>query len=93
MLANDVTNITKKDAITIGSKSCRERIQYKTTNIASGSRASGMWVLSFPVINTRLNLFKDGVIAFSEENPTWVRFCETVGTEVMPLTPAIDIRP
>ena len=78
MLENDITMITKKDAMTIGSKSWRELILDKTTNIYSGFRAAGLWPLSFPVMQRRLKLFNEGIIADSEENPTWVRCWETV---------------
>ena len=78
MLENDVTTITKKDAMTIGSKSGGEVIQSKTKNIASEFRASGLCTSSFPVIQRRLKLFKDSGIALSETNPTWMRCRETV---------------
>ena len=50
MLENDITMIKKKDAMTIGSKAWREGIPDKTTNIASGFRASGLWSWSFPAM-------------------------------------------
>ena len=78
MLENAITIISKKDAMTIGSKTWREGILDKTANIASGFRAAGLWPLSFPAMQHRLKLFKDGGIADSEENPNWMRCYETV---------------
>ena len=43
MLENAITTISKKYAMTIGSKSWIEGIIDKTTNIASGFRAAGLW--------------------------------------------------
>ena len=93
MLENAITTITKKYAMTIGSKAWKEGIQYKTANIISGFRAPGLWPLSFPAMQRRLELFKDGGIALSEENPTWMRCRETVQTEVLSLPPTIYRRP
>ena len=92
MLENDITTISKKDAMTIGSKAWREGILDKTTNIASGFRAAGLWPLSFPTMQRQLKLFKGGSIVDSAENPTWMRCRETVRTEVLSLPPAIDRR-
>ena len=50
MLESAITKMSKKDAMTIGSKSWREGIEYKTTNIASGFRASGLWTFYFPAM-------------------------------------------
>ena len=41
----------------------------------------------------QLKFFKDGGIADSEDNPTFMRCRETVQIEVMLLPPAIDIQP
>ena len=41
----------------------------------------------------QLYLFKDGGIALSEDNPTWVRRQETFQTEVPELLPKIYRRP
>ena len=59
--------------MTIGLKAWREIILDKTTGIASGFIAAGLWPLSFPDMNLRLKLFKGSGIADSEENPTWMR--------------------
>ena len=91
MLENAITTFPKKDAMTIGSKSWREVILDKTTNVASGFRAAGLWPLSFPATHRRLKFFKDGGIADSEENPTWIKCRETVRTEVLSPPPEIDI--
>ena len=87
MLENAITTITKKYAMTIGSKSCIEGIQFKTINISYVIIVSGMWPFYFPAIQRHLNLFKDGGIILSEKNPTWIRCHETVQTEVLSLTP------
>ena len=58
MLENSITVISKKYAMTVGSKAWREGIEYKTKNIASGFRASGLWHFSFPSMQIRLKLFK-----------------------------------
>ena len=47
MLENNITTISKKDAMTIGSKAWRKGILDKTTNISSGFRAAGMWTFIF----------------------------------------------
>ena len=78
MLENAVTTIIKKDAMDVGSRSWIEGIKYKTTNIASGFIASGLWPLSFPSMPCRLKLFKDGGIALLEDNQNWMACCETV---------------
>ena len=52
--------------MTIGSKSWREGILDKTTNIASGFIAAGLWHFYFSDMQRRLNLFKDGGIADSD---------------------------
>ena len=87
MLENDITTITKKDAMNIGSKFWREVILGKITNIDFGLRAGGLWHFSFPAIQCRLNLFKDSGAADSEKNPTWMRYRETVRTKVLSLPP------
>ena len=79
----------EKNEMTIGSKTWREGILDKTKNIASGFIASVLWTLSFPDMQLRLKLLKDGDIAVSEENPTWMRCRETVRTEVLSLPPEI----
>ena len=53
MLENAITTISKKDALTIGSKAWREGIEYKTTNVASGFGTAGLWPLSFPAMQHR----------------------------------------
>ena len=65
MLENAITTIYKKDAMDIGSKSWREGILDKTTNIASIFIAAGLWTFSFPAMQCRLKLFKDGGIVDS----------------------------
>ena len=75
-----ITVISKKDAMSILSKAWREGILDKTTNIASGFRVSGLRPLYLLAMQCQLKLFKDGGIADSEENPTWVRFQETIQT-------------
>ena len=87
MLENNITTITKKCSMTIGSKSWREGIKYKTTNIASGFRASGLWISSFGDMKRHLKLFKDGSIALSEDNPTWIRCRDTDKVDVLSLPP------
>ena len=57
----------------IGSKSWRELIIYKTTNVAYGFRGAGIWPLYFTSMQSKLELFKDGDIANSGYNTTWVR--------------------
>ena len=52
----------------------------KNTNIPSGFRAVGLWPLFFPAMRRLLNLFKDGGIADSEENPAWMRCQENFRT-------------
>ena len=49
----------------IGSKSWRELIIYKTTNVAYGFRGAGIWPLYFTSMQSKLELFKDGDIANS----------------------------
>ena len=93
MLENAITTISKKDAMNIGSKSWREVIESKTTNIASGFRSEGMQPLSFTAIQRQLKLFKEGGISNSEENPTWMRSWDTFRTEVLSLPPEIDRLP
>ena len=93
MLENAITTISKKDAMTITSKSWREVILNKTTNIASGLRAAGLWPLYFSSTQRRLKLLKGGGIADSEENPTWMRCWETFQTEVLPLLQEFVGRP
>ena len=73
MLENDITTIPKKDTMTIGSEVWREVILDKTKNIASVFIVTYIWPLSFPAIQCRLKLFKDGGIADSEKNLTWMR--------------------
>ena len=77
----------------IGPKAWREGILDKTTSIASGFRAAGLRSLSFPTMQRRLNLLKDGGNDDSEDNPTWMRCQETFRTEVLSLPPEIDRRP
>ena len=91
MFENNITTITKKCSMTIGSKSWREGIESKTTNIYSGFRSAGLWTLSFPDVQRRLKLFKYVVISFSEENPNWMMCRETARTEILSPPPAIDI--
>ena len=93
MLENAITTISKKLATTIGSKYWREGIEFKTKNDDYGFRAAGMWPLFFSAMQRRLKLFKDGGIADSEENPTWMRCRETVRTEVLSIPPEIDRPP
>ena len=47
MLENAITTITKKYAMTVGSKAWREVIQSKTTIIASGFISTGLLTLYF----------------------------------------------
>ena len=70
MLENSITVISKKYAMTVGSKAWREGIEYKTKNIASGFRASGLWPFYFRSMQLQLKSFKESGIALSEENPT-----------------------
>ena len=77
MLESAITKMSKKDAMTIGSKSRREGIESKTTNIYSGFISACLWTLSFPDVQRRLKLFNYVVIALSEENPFWMMCRET----------------
>ena len=43
-----------------------------------------------PDMQRCLKLFKDGSIALLEANQTWMRCCETVRMEVLPLSPDIN---
>ena len=79
--------------MTVGSKSWREFIQYKTTIIASGFISIVMWPLYFTSMHLQLNLFKYGDIALSEENPIWMRCIDIVQTEVLSLPPEIYRQP
>ena len=79
--------------MTIGSKTWREGILYKTKNIASVFRTACLWPLYFTSMQRRLKLFKYGGIADSEENPTWMRFWDTSLTGVLSLPPEIDGQP
>ena len=54
MLDNAITTIMKKDRMNIGSKSWREGIKSKTTNIASVFRVAGLLHLYFPEIQHHL---------------------------------------
>ena len=78
MLENAIVTITKIYTMTIGSKSWREDIQSKTTNIPSKFRMLGMWPLSFPAMQLCLKLFEYSAIKFSNENPIWMRCSNTV---------------
>ena len=73
MLENTIETITTKYAINVGSKYWREFIQYKTTNISSGFRASVLWPLYFNTMQFCLKLFEESSITLSEENPIWMR--------------------
>ena len=75
--------------MTVGSKAWREGVESKNTSISSVIRVAGLWYFYFPDMQCRLKLFKDGAIADSEENPTWMRCRETVRTEVLSLPPEI----
>ena len=46
-----------------------------------------MWPLSFTGMQLWLELFKDGGITDSEENPTWMRCRGDVQIEVLSLSP------
>ena len=92
MLEITITTITKKYAMTIGSKYWREVILDKTTTIDSGFRAEFLITLSSPAMQRRF-LFKDGGIVDSEENPTWMGCRETVLMEVLLLPPSIYRQP
>ena len=76
--------------MTIGSKSWRERLLDKNTNIASGFRSSCIQVFYFTVMQHHMKLFQEINTVDSEENPTWMRCRETFQTEVLSLPPAID---
>ena len=78
MLDDTIVTITEKNTMTIGLKDWREGIEYKTTNIASIFREACMRPLYFSDLQRWLNLFNDGVIAFSEDDPTLMRCRETV---------------
>ena len=92
MLENAITKISKKYAMNLGSKAWIEGILNKTKNIDSGFRAAGIFLLSFSTMQRRLKIFKDGGIADSEKNTTWMRCREIVRTEVLSPTPEIDRR-
>ena len=64
MLENAIATITGKYAMTVGSKSWREVIQYKTTNIAFRFRTAVLWPLYYSSIKFWLKIFKDGGITF-----------------------------
>ena len=93
MLENAITTISKEDAMTIGWKAWRDGILDKATNIASVFRVAVLWPFYFPAMQRRLKFFKDGGIADSEDNPTWMRCWETIRTEVLSLPLEIDGRP
>ena len=93
MLENAISTIMKKYAMTVQPKSWIEFIQSETTNIASRFRTADLWPLYFTVVQLWLILFKDGGIKLSKENPIWMRFSETVQTEVLSLPPYIDRQP
>ena len=93
MLEDSIITIPKKYAMTIGSKAWRQVILDKTTNIASGFKAAGLWPLSFPDMQSRLKLFMGGSITDSEENPTWIRCRDTVQLEVQSIPTEIDRQP
>ena len=61
-----ITTMTGKYAINIGSRSWRERVLDKPTNIASSFRAAGMWTLYFPAMQLWLKKIHDGGMSNSE---------------------------
>ena len=64
MLENAISTITKKYAMTIGSKAWIEGILDKTENISSGFILEGLWPFYFTSMQRRLKFFKGGGIAY-----------------------------
>ena len=76
--------------MTIGSKSWREGILYKTTNNTSGFIAAGLCPLSLLAMQRQFKSFKNGGVVDLEENLTWMRCRETFQTEVLSLQTESD---
>jgi hypothetical protein len=65
MIANGKTTLTKKDALTIFTLAWKEGIVETAGNILAGFKAGGMYLLSFPAMQTKFRLFQDqGIEAF-----------------------------
>ena len=91
MLEGANSTITTKDAMTIGTKYWFDVTISKTINIYYAFKPAGLQPLCFPVIQSLLNILKDGGTSETAPNSTWMRCCETVRTEMLSLTSEIDI--
>ena len=64
--------INEKAAIKIGSEAWRDGIMLKSDIIISGFRSCGLYPLSYPAIQRRFKLFRDGEINKKLPSPVWI---------------------
>ena len=87
MLKGTNVIITKKYAMSIGSKFWRGGLLATNRNIVSGFQSDFLLPLCFPEMQRRLKYFKDGSISASALNPTLTRCYETVQMELLLFLP------
>ena len=93
MLENAITNITKNIQWILGQKLVENVLNLKLQILLLDSERQVCGLFYFSEMKLQLKLFKDSVIALSEDNTNCRRCQETFQTEVLSLTPEIDRQP
>lgn len=90
LVSTGQTAISKKDAVQIASSAWRSGAHERPENIVSGFREAGIWPLSLPAMNKRLETFKRNGTKQEEQSPAWLVCRETIRTEILLLPPKTD---
>ena len=85
MIDEDVSSLTKKQAISLASSAWQNGVLAKPDNVISGFASTGPWPLSTPKMRARRELYADGGVKTGSvaSNPVWLTVRQELRTEVL----------
>nr|CCA22463.1 PREDICTED: similar to ENSANGP00000028549 putative [Albugo laibachii Nc14] len=83
MIDEDVSSLTKKQAISLASSASQTGVLAKTDNVISGFANTGLWPISAPTMRARRELYADGGVKNGSvpSNPVWLTVRQDLRTE------------
>nr|CCA23996.1 PREDICTED: similar to ENSANGP00000028549 putative [Albugo laibachii Nc14] len=85
MIDEDVSSLTKKQAISLASSAWQNGVLAKPDNVISGFVSTGLWPISAPKMRARRELYADGGVKNGSvpSNPVWLTVRQERRTEVL----------
>nr|CCA17893.1 conserved hypothetical protein [Albugo laibachii Nc14] len=85
MIDEDLSSLTKKQAISLASSAWQNGVLAKPDNVISGFVSTGLWPISAPKMRARRELYADGGVKNGSvpSNPVWLTVRQELRTEVL----------